>query len=58
MRERDFRYGSKPDLPPFDRDVRFAALNGPKSDIARGPKSANMYGPAALYKTDFRERRT
>jgi hypothetical protein len=37
----DFRSGSKPDLPPFDRDVRFAALNGLKSDIAPCPKSAN-----------------
>jgi hypothetical protein len=32
--------GSKPDLPPLDRDVRFAALNGLKSDIAPCPKSA------------------
>ena len=32
--------GSQPDLPPFDCDVRFAALNGLKSDIAPCPKSA------------------
>jgi hypothetical protein len=32
--------GSQPDLPPFDRDVRFAALNGPKSDIVPCPKRA------------------
>src|SRR5713101_8140186 len=32
---------SKPDLPPLDRDVRFAALNGLKSDIAPCPESAN-----------------
>jgi hypothetical protein len=33
-------YRSQPDLPPFDRHVRFAALNGLKSDIAPCPKSA------------------
>src|SRR6266404_4607052 len=33
--------GSQPDLPPLDRDVRFAALNGLNSDIAPCPKSAN-----------------
>ena len=38
----DFRYGSQPDLPPLDRDVRFAALNGLKSDIAPCPKSADF----------------
>ena len=35
-----FGSGSQPDLPPFDRDVRFAALNGLDSDIAPRPKSA------------------
>jgi hypothetical protein len=34
------RSGSKTDLPPLDRDVRFAALNGLKSDITPRPKSA------------------
>jgi hypothetical protein len=32
--------GSQPDLPPFDRDVRFAALNRLKLNIAPCPKSA------------------
>jgi hypothetical protein len=39
------RLGSQPDLPPLDRDVRFAALNGLKSDIAPCPKSAQQQTP-------------
>jgi hypothetical protein len=33
--------GSQPDLPPVDRHVCFAALNGLKSNIAPRPKSTN-----------------
>ena len=42
QRTRRMSARSQPDLPPLDRDVRFAALNGLKSDIAPCPKSANI----------------
>ncbi len=46
----DFRHFKLMSAPPPE--------NGHWTDIPGGPFCAKMYGPAALCKMDFRERRT
>jgi hypothetical protein len=56
--EKEVRFGSKAAVSPLERHVRCTLRSRHSSARPAWPKSAMMYGPAALYKRDFRERRT